>query len=521
MGNTLIIDKSDLDVAKHICSVIEEPEIRSQAVANSFAAKIVKKYFETTDLDIDVESGLHNVPLLLRKFDFSDIYLNEKRVEVRLYFENEPLTVPKFQYDNGLLPYAYMFIKINPENSQVNITGFVLANKINFLEETSEYCKVEENLILNKEEFLPFLNTVLTEPQTIENIEIDMRLFDFIDGKLDEKEIISLMRFLFSNKDARLKLIDITKADAIFSYLSTEPNLSFEQEQTKASSVNLHPEIDEFELEKMLEEDSSNSFENYKNDDNITSQQDLNDANSENPQIEELFINNDIATDETFGSKVANTKNKKKNFNILVIITTLFIISVIGYLAYTQYFSQNLNTIKQNNEFKNDGIAKQEKLPKEQMPIESIENEKKVENIPQNVLSKDIATVSIPTIEQNLGVSISISNLSISWDVPSSYLSNNTVHKYFIKMGKIIQLNLKTELLLLSKQPITNKISLELEFDKKINKFKVKNIINSSGEKSVDDSISKAVNSALLIELKNNMDVFTNLSGNPVLTIRL
>ena len=88
-------------------------------------------------------------------------------------------------------------------------------------------------------------------------------------------------------------------------------------------------------------------------------------------------------------------------------------------------------------------------------------------------------------------------------------------------MGKIIQLNLKTELLLQSKQPITNKIAVELEYDKASQKFNAKGILSSSGEPTIDDLILRTVKNALNINLNMNMGVFGSVAGNPVLVIKL
>ena len=49
----------------------------------------------------------------------------------------------------------------------------------------------------------------------------------------------------------------------------------------------------------------------------------------------------------------------------------------------------------------------------------------------------------------------------------------------------------------------------------------MKNITASSGEKVIDDLIQKTVKNALDLNLKINMNTFTNITGNPVLIIRL
>ena len=88
-------------------------------------------------------------------------------------------------------------------------------------------------------------------------------------------------------------------------------------------------------------------------------------------------------------------------------------------------------------------------------------------------------------------------------------------------MGKIIQLNLKTELLLLHKPPLSNKITVELNYNASKGKFDIVGIQQSSGEKSVDDLILQTVENALTMNLSTNSDSFANIQGNPILIIRL
>ena len=62
---------------------------------------------------------------------------------------------------------------------------------------------------------------------------------------------------------------------------------------------------------------------------------------------------------------------------------------------------------------------------------------------------------------------------------------------------------------------------IELEFNKNNNKFNVKGMTASSGEKVVDDLILRTVRNALDLNLKTNMNSFSNISGNPILVIKL
>ena len=76
-------------------------------------------------------------------------------------------------------------------------------------------------------------------------------------------------------------------------------------------------------------------------------------------------------------------------------------------------------------------------------------------------------------------------------------------------------------MLLLPKMPMTNKISVELEYNKNNKKFEVKHIVASSGDKIIDEVITNTINNTLNLNLNMNMSVFENITGNPVLVINL
>ena len=229
--------------------------------------------------------------------------------------------------------------------------------------------------------------------------------------------------------------------------------------------------------------------------------------NENTPQIETLFETNESQVESEVLTQEAPKKRSAMSF-----LSLIAIIGAIGYFSYTKLITPNNNipekTVKSQ-------VIKNEEKNNIAMPVETIEN------ITPEQKTEEGNALSLPAIEKNLDASILVSNLSVNWEVPSSYISNITAKRYFTKLGKIVQLNLKTELLLLSKPPITNKIVLDLEFNKSLQKFTVKGVSISSGEKSIDDIIIKTINSVLSMNMSSNMGIFNNLQGNPSLVIRL
>lgn len=727
-NDNFLIEERDLELARDICKYIENPVIRNRAVANAIAGNVAEKYF--TEIEIDTASGLHNISYVLNNLEISDIYINNCYIDVRLYFNDNELCVPKILFDKGIEPSAFMFIKVTPDLAGGTVTGFALSNEIDTSAELNGYYKVNEDQLVSFYDIEP----LLIDRQAQEFIDdIDQKVFSFLDGSLENVD--EFYKELLSSKDARERLAIAAKAQNIFNFISitkpeenhvsaspettketleedspvnmdmsSEPLIleeepaefsleetsdfepiedfenslvqgepfdlsaetgSFELEETDAvnelenfgnespeelienttdkdiedieisvdndiekefdeqeetspfneitSDGNLSSDIDGIEyseisavnyedmqiadtyeqvteaadtdiVEEIIpnsEEDTDTLLENeipeYNPDTNrisdensipeasaetfeyststtpsintieesieskegnegdVNNEESLEDLleksetkdeevsddvqNENTPQIDTLF--NQTSEEEEIDSAVNTNISKKKSSKLLPIVGVLAVLGAVGYYGYTKFMMPASSTLPApQNDLKQTQV-KQAANKKKAQPVQEAMPIETVENIETPAKTEEAAAVSIPAIEQNLDASILVSNLTVNWEVPSGYVSNNTAKRYFLKLGKIIQLNLKTELLLLSKPPITNKIAVEVEYNKDTKKFEVKGMTESSGEKSVDDVILKTVNNALDMNLRMNTGSFGNITGNPVLVIHL
>ena len=707
-NDSFLIEEFDLDNAKNICKLIENPELRNKAVANVAAANFAKKYFE--DYAVDTETGVHNICQILEELDISDIYIKDNYIDVRLYFNDNELFVPKAHFDNNLLPVAYMFIKVSEELSNGLVTGFITPSSINTDSEFNGYYHINEDELIS---FYDIESSLVNKYEEDLPDNFESLIFDYLDNKLTDK--ISFYRTLLDSKEARLKLQKASKAKIVFNFVSIpeadeieeetdeiisqteellevddntdfslggavleefevieesdtlaldETNdfsfadydtmaLDFEEEITPFEEISLSNPLEEdddddakvidnnFEEETVEQYDAenigfSNDFdtdsiqmldagayeeqplpdfaENIQeeistdNDDEITINmidsskldfdnpivfdeeptfEEINkeeeEENStldiiEEPEFEEISVEETAMEEEQdsdfdFSTAVTpsiDTLENEQQDEIITELTedsleyvvepetaeqveqenseqidTLFqqedaitpvgapksksllipivgviaILAIVGYYSYTKFIvpQQSGNDIGDNTQ-----NAIQTPEPTDSvLPVEDAMPVETVENVKVQLNTNEGNAVSIPAIEQNLDASITVSNLRVEFEIPAGYKASKTAERYFTKMGKIIQLNLKTELLLLTKQPITNKIAVELEYNKGTKQFDVKGILASSGEPTIDDLILKTVKKALSISLNMNMGVFGNVSGNPVLVIKL
>ena len=290
-------------------------------------------------------------------------------------------------------------------------------------------------------------------------------------------------------------------------------------------------------IEDETSEDAANDIENTDekmiSDDKTENQEYLSEqAHEDEEQIDVLFKND--SSDEEISDEVAAddiSENdeiiipKKKKSMALPLLGALLVVGALGYHMYSKNavssIPENVEPVK--TELQSEipvelpdvqALAKKDEVA---MPIETVENVPVLNPSVKN----EAVSVSIPTIEKNLDASVVVANLSVNWEVPAGYATSNTAKRYFMKIGKVLQLNLKTEMLLMDKPPITNKIEVELSYDQSSKKFVIKDIITSSGEISVDELIKRTVRGVLDLNLNMNMSTFSTLQGNPILVIKL
>ena len=673
-NENLLIENDVIELSHEVCKFITDPVVRNRAVANVVAAKTVLNYFSDLDVNVDVKSGLHNISQILEFWEISDIYINGAYVDVRLYFDESELCVPKYHFDNNLLPVAYMFVKIDKNLSGALVTGFIKPENIDNTVEYNGYYKLDESDLVS---YYDVSDLFFMEEIELPD-DIDMMLFEYFDCKNEEKSKIS--SYLLCSEYARLKLIDISNTNNLFNYVSIDTVLNGDKDEEDTlievgNQESLETEIldssndllldnsenfmelennDEIEvfdtdLEDISEEDfdstpfeelnvdfidqNNNEFttevtpsissiegtdgqeedllsENsddldlveptnealtdsieclYPNDvDNNINEASILDAEaSENTiesevnasgnsginstvstlefvsddieqeaqvvnnntiveeellleldsdeansysHIEEKYEEQDSEMQETAETDIDNLFNAendieqaevvsinttKKGSKVLPIIGVLVLLGAIGYFGFAKNINakQDASSTKKLPVVKSKAIkAVQEKIA---MPVET------VENVNTDKAEEIGTSISVPEIEGNLDASILVSNLVVNWEVPVSYVSNVTSKRYFTKIGKIIQMNLKTEMLLLNKPPITNKIVLNLDYNKSTQKFRVKEVVVSSGEEQIDNMIKNTVNNVLNNNYNFNMNVFNELQGVPNLVIRL
>ena len=522
-NDVLNIYENDIDIAQNLCNTIAEDDSRNRAVANVLAVKLAERYFSDKDYNIDTSTGLHNIPNVLENLDIADLYINGSYVDVRVYFSNEEMSVPKLHYDLEMNPVAYMFIKLEQDLSSYRVAGFIRPDFVNKNNLKNDYYYINENDLISLYDIESHFTTVKDLFDGSKEI-----LYSFVDGSIDESNIIKLMKTLISSKNARNTLIKAFKAKSVFKYISTpEPTETAEIENIVSDNTDFIPDetddnpenvMDNVYDEGIVEEDNNDDLLSALEYSTEVSPNDLEGVNNQENSANEEQIDS-LFTGEQTGVPVA----KKKSSSGLLMLILIVIIAAGAFFVYSNLSQQNSNDSLPYNappEMSNEepvAPVEIEKPQEDAMPIETVNNTGAIPAATEEASS----SVAIPAIEQHLDASVLVANLKVDWEVPAGYASNTAAKRYFVKLGKVIQLNLKSELLLLNKPPISNRITVELQYNPSAEKFDIVGIKDSSGEQTVDNVIVSTIQNALSTGTTSNMESFGKLQGNPILVIHL
>lgn len=496
----------NIETSESIEDSIEETTLNEDIIDNiGIDSDLIEQTDETelTMLDDNIDSGL---------IEFNDIDNSFEALETNEDLDNAIIESENFSINEDS-------INLDEETELTSTDSIVedfSTSTTPSLSSIEEYGDGQDNIEIElSEDFDTTIdetndNNVSDEFETIELAE------DVDTVEIDAEEI------LIDDNQESFENYEEESNNNSYEAIETEENIYQESEISEIEQENTEGEITQLDLEdEPIDNTNAEVIEENISTENISAKQ-------ENTEEIEVLFNQEPSSNEDEENATYIDENiqiqqaPRKQAGLLPLLGVATIIAALGYYGYNHFMvkqqapsilpESNKNITKQVD-YTQQPVAKQEKQLKEAMPNETIENTKaEIEEIGN--------AISIPAIENNLDASIIVSNLKISWEVPASFASNSIAKKYLTKLGKIIQINLKSELLLLSKPPISNRIAVELEMNNN-GKFVFKNFTKSSGEKSVDAVIKQTINKVLELNLNVNTSSITNLKGNPILVIQL
>ena len=229
-------------------------------------------------------------------------------------------------------------------------------------------------------------------------------------------------------------------------------------------------------------------------------------------ETEEVFDNIEEVELDSEGVSVPHKKQKQSNPAGLVAGFLIIFLAVIGTVAY----------LNKDAMFEEIGkfFPTEEPIPNELAVQNETKSTQKIKEHKAKVAPKKtevqelLNDVEEPV--QLIDTSVSVAQLSIDCDVPSSLVTTSS-RRYLVKLAKRVQVKLRNALLLANGQPLANRLVIDLSVVNDVIKFE--KISSSSGSKKVDN-IAKVTAEEVLKETQPYSGTFGQNSGNIRLIVK-
>ena len=218
-NSKIAISETDLTEAREECSEFLGRHNRNRAVSNLVGIKTAVKYLKENGLNPDTRYSAHTIKRVLADFDIADLYIDDKRIDVRTVFSKDLLFIPKIHYEYGILPSFYMFVKINKTLQTGEVLGFLDPSSIDNEKASEEFYFPEKENLISLKLFKQKLKKLTPKSYPIKNTaETRADIIRYTDNALENKP--EFIKNLVNNLDMRKAMIEFENAETLFSEIS-------------------------------------------------------------------------------------------------------------------------------------------------------------------------------------------------------------------------------------------------------------------------------------------------------------
>lgn len=345
--NLIEITQEDIKDAANSAMYLDD-RIKKRAFANVLGARLGIKFLKFLGSNASNFDSIYTIHAVLKDADISDIHTdNNITVDVRIAQDEEHLCIPKAQFEFGITPDLYIFLKLSQDYSTAAFIGAISPEEADKSVENENYYFISASTLYNQTSLKAVLekgkpkSNVKTEDNDV--IKAESLLVNFIDGDILHKEKFFVYNILKNSETLRQMFKDFEYFELLSKDLAnTEEILSDSvldvlgaqeiykndlSDENFAADVNLDELaietandftegfIDEDKENEMLEDDEviNGEFKELPDDDSDNNSEDLQDSESENVagELEEL------PSDEELASYADNTEDFTAQFEDL------------------------------------------------------------------------------------------------------------------------------------------------------------------------------------------------------------
>lgn len=258
------ITKKSIDSATVVASNFEQEHSRKRVFASVAILGALSSYFGKQEIEIDAADNLYKVAKFNEQFEIADFYCENRRIDLRICFEGEFVSIPKIHFEQDLTPALYLAVQTDSELNKAELIGFInpAALQLDKVNSNQDYYFVSKSDLSPIEDFygelqacpkqIPF-NDRLEEP-------VEALMCRYFDDEIDGKESNLLAKILLSNKSLADKFVEFYSFEYVARKMADYPEIPLEtfeadfQNTSSASAVELPLITDDEDIQDIQED---------------------------------------------------------------------------------------------------------------------------------------------------------------------------------------------------------------------------------------------------------------------------
>ena len=228
MAENIVLEKQIVEKSKIMPCKINDVNLRKRAFVLNLGANIVADFLNKSGVRTDTKLSLYRVAAFARNLEMADVYVDGKRLDVRVTFDGEVFTVPKIQEKYDAQPCAYVVLQLDKSLQNASVLGFVSAEDLPKVKSETEYFEYGVSILQPISELGDFLSQVELEQKiysSVDHEKIKELVLAFIDDEISESEKVYFIKHVVSCPVCREVFCDTNDFDMVVCDVKNYPEL--------------------------------------------------------------------------------------------------------------------------------------------------------------------------------------------------------------------------------------------------------------------------------------------------------
>ena len=243
------LKKEQFIEAESVAYLIEDEDKRKIAFATTCALFAFRNYVEKNKYIYDpvTNINLFRVPAIYEKFEISDVYIGDVRIDVRVSFDGKVFPIPKTHIQNSIAADYYVVFKGTKNPLKCEGLGYIKKEDLVFDSHDSQYYYISVNILNPIEDLKKEIKNYKKEVRNFYETEHKIATENFgafLDRELDNSKSLDLIEHLLNCENCRGNFVEYSFLEDVLTAVKHYPDLEEQLENEMAAPQGL-PIIEE------------------------------------------------------------------------------------------------------------------------------------------------------------------------------------------------------------------------------------------------------------------------------------